>query len=187
MFFQLNQLSWKKKMIKCRLKKQNFLEFSFMEYNAKDKYYGMKRSYERLKKINTDNGKSISNTEPKDATEEFFNQCYHFKNWLKKDTSINLAQNVEKFINESSSLSLVADYCNSFKHAGLNKKSRSGQKIEKINTHVNFDLMVDGFVASAHLEITINGKKYDAFSLATDCMRDWDNFLKKNHIQFSNL
>ena len=157
-----------------------------MEYNAKDKYYGIKRSYERLKKINTDNGNSISNADPKDATEDFFNQCYHFKDWLKKDTSITLTEDVENFISKSSSLSLAADYCNSFKHAGLDQKSRSGQELEKMNTHVNFDLTSRGFVVSASLELTIGGKKYDAFSLATNCMKEWNNFLKKNQIQFSN-
>jgi len=155
-----------------------------MEYNAKDKYYGMKRSYERLKKINTDNGNSISNADPRDATEDFFNQCYHFKDWLKKDTSIALTEDVENFISKSNSLSLVADYCNSFKHAGLDKKSRSGQEFEKINTHINFDLTPSGFVASARLELTIGGKKYDTFSLATDCMKEWSDFLERNQIEF---
>lgn len=155
-----------------------------MEYNAKDKYYGMKRSYERLKKINTDNGNSISNADPKDATENFFNQCYHFKDWLKKDTSIALAENVENFISKSNTLSLAADYCNSFKHGGLNKNFRSGQKLEKMNTHINFDLTPTGFVVSARLELTIDGKKYDAFSLATDCMKEWDSFLEQNQIRF---
>lgn len=155
-----------------------------MEYNAIDKYYGMKRSYERLKKINTDNGNSISNADPKDATEDFFNQCYHFKDWLKKDTSITLAEDVEDFISKNDPLSLAADYCNSFKHAGLDKKSRSGQELEKMNTHVNFDLTPRGFVASARLELTIGGKKYDAFLLATDCMKEWDSFLEQNQIKF---
>ena len=156
-----------------------------MEFNPKDKFYGMKRSYERLKKINTDNGNSISNADPKDATEDFFNQCYHFKDWLKKDSSITLAEDIENFISENDSLSLAADYCNSFKHAGLDKKSRSGQEIEKMNTHVNFDLTPKGFVASARLELTIGGKKYNTFSLATDCIKDWDNFLERNKIKFS--
>lgn len=155
-----------------------------MEYNAKDKYYDMKRSYERLKKINTDNGNSISNAAPKDTTEDFFNRCYHFKDWLKKDTSIALAENVENFISKSNTLSLAADYCNSFKHAGLNKKSRSGQELEKMNTHINFDLKPTGFVVSARLELTISGNKYNAFSLATDCMKEWDSFLEQNQIRF---
>lgn len=45
-----------------------------MEFILKDKYFSMKRAYERLKKISTNNGNSISTTDAKDATEEFFNQ-----------------------------------------------------------------------------------------------------------------
>lgn len=89
-----------------------------------------------------------------------------------------------KMLQRIFSTSLAADYCNSFKHAGLDKKSRSRQELEKMNTHVNFDLTPKGFIASARLELTIGGKKYDAFSLATDCIKEWDNFLEQNQIQF---
>lgn len=155
-----------------------------MEYNAKDKYYTTKRAYERLKKINTDNGNSISNTDARDATEDFFNHCYHFKDWLKKDSSVTLSDDVEKFISNSTVLSLAADYCNSSKHAGLNKQSRSDKNIEKVNTHINLDLTPRGFVATSRLELTIGGEKYDAFALATDCMNEWDKFLKQNNVVF---
>jgi len=97
----------------------------------------------------------------------------------------SLTANVEDFISKSNALSLAADYCNSFKHGGLDKNSRSGQELEKMNTHINFDLTPTGFVASARLELTIGGKKYDAFSLATDCMKEWDSFLEQNQIRFS--
>ena len=157
-----------------------------MEYHAKDKYYGMKRSYERLKKINTDNGNTISNADAKDATEGFFNQCYHLKDWLRKDTSIILVEDVEAFISRSIPLCIAADYCNSFKHAGLDRESRSGQILEKMNTHVNFDLTPTGFIATSRLELTIDGVTRDAFSLATDCMEEWDNFFEKNQIKFSS-
>lgn len=53
-----------------------------------------------------------------------------------------------------------------------------------MNTHVNFDFTSRGFVASARLELTIGGNKFDAFSLATDCMKEWDNFLEQNQIKF---
>lgn len=157
-----------------------------MEFTAKDKFFSMKRTYERLRRINTDNGNSISITDAKDSTEEFFNQCYHFKDWLKKDLSISITSNIEDFINNSTSLSLAADYCNSFKHGGLDKPPRSTQLIEKINTHIKLDLTSKGFVASSSLEITISGKKYDALSLAFDCIQEWEKFLKQNNIKFMN-
>lgn len=157
-----------------------------MEFTAKDKFFSMKRAYERLRRINTDNGNSISNTDAKDAAEEFFNQCYHFKDWLKKDHSISITSNIEEFITNSTSLSLAADYCNSFKHGGLDKKARSNKQLEKINTHIKLDLTPGGFIATSRLEITINGIKYDAFSLATDCVDEWNKLLSKNNILFSN-
>lgn len=155
-----------------------------MEFTAKDKFSSMKRAYERLKRINLNQGNAISNTDAKDATEEFFNQCYHFKDWLKKDTSIAVIQEVEVFINKSDSLALAADYCNSFKHSGLDKPSRSNKIIEKINTHIKFDLTPTGFIASSRLEITISAKKYDALSLASDCLHEWEKFLEQNNIKF---
>jgi hypothetical protein len=155
-----------------------------MEYSAADKYRRMLRAYELLKRINTDNGNSISNTDARDVAEDFFNQCYHFKDWLKKDTSIKPDQNIEQHINNNSALRLAADYCNAFKHGGLDKPPRSGEDIERVNTHIKLDLTPRGFVASSRLEITVGGKSYDAFTLATECVQAWADFLRKNHISF---
>lgn len=157
-----------------------------MNYNAKDKYYSMKRAFERFEKINTDNGNSISNADPKDSAEDFFNQCYHLKDWIKKDLSLTLSSDIEKFIKNSSALSIASDYCNSQKHAGLDRwyKPKSGQTINQINTHIKFDLTQYGFIASGRLELTVGNKKYDAFSLAKDCIKEWDSFLLQNNIKF---
>lgn len=154
-----------------------------MEFNAVDKYRSMLRSYDRLKKIETNNGNSIGNTESRDAVEDFFNQCYHLKDWLKKDKNITLSLDVEGFINDSQFLSLAADYCNTFKHGGLDRP-RSDKNLEKINTHVNFDLTSKGFVASSRLELTISGEKYDAFKLATQCIEEWKKFIDLNSVIF---
>ena len=155
-----------------------------MEYKAKDKYFSMLRAYEKLKKISTNNGNTISLTDPNDVADNFFTICYHFKDWLKKDTSINLVENVEDFIKKSKSLVLAADYCNSFKHAGLNREPRSGKVIEKVNRHIRLDLTPTGFVGSGRLELTISGEKYDSFLLATECLKEWEQFLKKSKVSF---
>lgn len=157
-----------------------------MDFNSADKYRSMLRSYDHLKKIQTNNGNSISNTDSRDAVENFFNHCYHLKDWLKKDPQVTLKLDVEEYINSSSSLSLAADYCNTFKHAGLDRKNRSKRKLEKINTHINLDLTPTGFVASSKLELTIGGEKYDALDLATQCIKAWDSFIEMNGINFPN-
>ena len=54
-----------------------------MEYNAKDKYYDMKR-HMRLKKINTDNGNLSQTQTRKTQREDFFNRCYHFQRLVER-------------------------------------------------------------------------------------------------------
>lgn len=156
-----------------------------MNFNAKDKYKSMLRAYDRLKRINTDTGNEHGNTEANDATEDFFNQCYHLKDWIKKDSNVKLNDDVEQYINNSKYLAIAADYCNIFKHAGLDKKSRSNQKIESTNTHVRFDLTSRGFVASSKFEISIDGKKYNSLILAESCIKEWDTFLRSYSLNFT--
>lgn len=146
-----------------------------MDFNVKAKYQAMLRAYKKLKKVNTNTGNRISNTDAKDATESFFNQCYHLKDWIIQE-NIDLKEDVENYINKSNSLSLAADYCNSFKHAGLRKKTRSGKKLEALHTHIKIDLTSSGFTSSSKLDITIDGKKYDAYKLATECLNEWGAF-----------
>src|SRR5688572_11508132 len=74
---------------------------SAMKYAMADKYHAMRRAYDRVMKISTDNGPHINNMDPKDLTEAFFNQCYHFKDWIKKETG---ASDVEKYINKTGPL-----------------------------------------------------------------------------------
>jgi len=156
-----------------------------MDFKASDQYWSMMRSYERLKRVNTDTGNHISNTDARDTTRDFFNNCYHLKDWLKKDPLLHLQTSVEDFISNSTPLSLAADFCNAHKHGGLDRGGRSGKEIERINTHVRMDLTPRGFVASSSLEITISGQKYDAFDLATQCLAEWEKYLGQNGVTFS--
>jgi hypothetical protein len=153
-----------------------------MKFKMADKYYRMKHSYEKMKKVSTNYGNSISLSEAKEATEEFFTHCYHFKDWLKKELP-HLSQAVEDHITKSVPLSLSADYCNTFKHAGLDRKPRSEQLLVEVLQHTRIDLTPKGFVSSAQVEIkTTGGKTWRAFDLATDCIRDWDAFLRTSNI-----
>ena len=142
----------------------------------------MLRAYERFRKINSDAGDPISLHAARDVADDFFNHCYHFKDWLKRDPAIP-ELGVEDFINNSQSLSLAADYCNSSKHGGAGRNPKSGKKIEEANVHTTLNLTAKGFVNSSRLEIIIDGKAYDAFSLASECMKEWDIFLSANKIK----
>ena len=153
-----------------------------MDFKAADKYHRMMRSYDNLRAVSTDTGNRISLSQAKEATEDFFTHCYHFKDWLIKEMP-HLKRAVEDHITNSTSLSLAADYCNTFKHAGLDKTPRSGHHLDAVLQHTRLDLTPRGFVASAQVEIkTTSGKSYRAFYLATECIRDWDAFLQSQKI-----
>jgi len=152
-----------------------------MNFKMSDKYHRMMRSYEKLRRVCTNTGNSISLGEAKEATEDFFTHCYHLKDWLKKELP-NLSQAVENHVSNSAPLSLAADYCNSFKHAGLDRQPRSGQQLVEVLQHTRMDITPQGFVCSAQLEIKTDSKNYTAFDLATDCVRDWNVFLQADNI-----
>jgi hypothetical protein len=155
-----------------------------MDYRAADKYRQMLRSFEQIKKIASNNGNTISNTDSRDAVEGFFNHAYHFKDWLKKDPSVLTPRRVEEYVSNNNALSLAADYCNSFKHGGIDRKSRSGGIIECVNTHIKLELTPGGFVASSTSTVTVDGKTYDTLDLARQCVEAWDRFLEANGIVF---
>jgi hypothetical protein len=153
-----------------------------MDYSFSKKYHAMMRAYAKLQIISTDNGPNIVNTDAADLAEAFFNQCYHLKDWIKKDPVIGSKVDVEAYINKVGALRIVADYCNSLKHAGLDRKSRSGGQVEEVRTHMKIDMTTKGFVTSAQLEIILGRKRYNAYKLATDCVAAWKTFFARNSI-----
>jgi hypothetical protein len=185
-----------------------------MNYNAEDKYQNMVRAYEALRALATDVGRTavIGDHAAGDAATSFFVECYHLKDWLKKDSRIKRPEDVEDFISKSDALSLAADLCNSLKHAGLNKTPRSGMHLDQINMAYSLDIPAStepGFikmtrnpsdgdtitisrsnrmgrpVATAKVVLTIGGKKHEVLDVAAQCVKDWDAFLAAQGIQFS--
>jgi hypothetical protein len=156
-----------------------------MEFKAIDKYEHMIRAFEKLEKIAINNGNVISNIEAKDSAEDFFNQCYHFKDWLKKELTLKSIFDVEKFISSDEFLSIAADYCNLFKHSELTKSPRTGNQIEKINTHINMSITPSGVVTNSQLKIVIGGKGYDSYSLAKNCVNSWKRYLVSKNVNFN--
>jgi hypothetical protein len=156
----------------------------------------------------------IGSPDARDATDAFFLLCYHLKDHLKKDVAIKRPQDVEDHINKSKPLSRAADLCNSSKHAGLNTHPRSGDLLNDINMAYTLYVPAGGSAkvrikkvprdggtltvarvpvptgtkakswATAKIILTIGAKQYDALDLATECVRDWDAFLKTHGLAY---
>ena len=175
----------------------------------------MLRAAMRLIALATDLGKTaiIGDPTAKDAATSFFVECYHLKDWLKKDARVRHPRDVEDFINKSSALSLAADLCNSLKHAGLGKRPRSGAHLNRINMAYSIDVPItatgeikfarqpsDGDtvtisrtrvtgspIAKAKMVMTIGTAQHNAPELAALCIKEWNAFLKSQGIQFATL
>lgn len=156
-------------------------------YPPKEMYESMTRAYDELMVLNKPTKENIlKNTiEARYAAWNFFSRAYHFKDWLKKDSIYRKIAKVESFVSKSESLILAADYCNANKHAGLDRRPRSGKVVGRLNTHTIIDFLPTGAHFESRLEIEFGEQKHDVFDLATKCIKEWDNFIKVNKINLN--
>ena len=113
-----------------------------MKYRPEEQYLAMKYSYDELMSLANDVGDTavLGYQRPKEAARNFFINCYHLKDWLKKDNRIKDPKNVEKYINQSKALKMAKIICNSIKHAGLDKESDKLNELAKINLAIRLDV-----------------------------------------------
>jgi len=157
-----------------------------MDYSIERKFQAMIRAYDKLKKFEATSKPQmhveVQFGETTDLAEAFFSQCYHLKDYIKKEMPQGAGLKVEAYINSQGPLRIAADYCNSLKHAGLDRAPRSGDHIDRQHVHRRLDMTSKGFTTSERLEIVVGPKSYDAFKLATDCVSAWKAFFMSHGI-----
>lgn len=137
----------------------------------------VKRWFERFKEIEEGRSHDRQSDNYQDDVYAFFMNCYHLKDWIKNDTAASsVAGKVEDYVSNSRDLSLCADICNGLKHLVLNSE-RSGEDPEFDSR--KFEVGVGTHPPTIAVHYTINTKSgpIDAFSLATKCLDDWENFI----------
>ncbi len=147
-----------------------------------EQYERLQRSYDRFREINSRLADKVSSDYDVYA---FFMHCYHLKDWIKNDASVksrmpNLGTDVEQFINESEALGLCADLCNSLKRLELDRSHSSAPRIFGRRRY-HFELNI-GSRSSIKLQWLVernNKPPIDAFELATECIAEWDKFLRR--------
>ena len=150
----------------------------------REQYERMRRGYERFAAIDQGLEHFTASDNYIDEIYAFFQNCYHLKDWIRNDSSVpdNARSDVEVFINSSQPLRLCADICNTLKHLTLTR-SRSDQQPSFGPKH--FALEIGGAAKPTirlKYEVTTASGSEDAFSLATDCVSDWDGFLQRHHL-----
>ena len=155
-----------------------------------EQFERMKRWYERIKKIDQGEPHNLSfvNLPPSyfyDEVYAFFINCYHLKDWIKNDDTVKLSsKDVEGFIDKNECMCLCADICNSKKHLKLDPTihpPRSDQDPEFRGREFPVNLG-GGDEPIIGVKFSIETKKgtIDAFELASECVRKWEEFIKDN-------
>ena len=138
----------------------------------------MKRWYKRFKEINNGQIHDKPSEFYEDEIYAFFMNCYHLKDWIKKDpAAASVANEVENYINNNPELSLCADICNGLKHFHFSG-DRSGESPEFGKTAAKLYIGSGPTTIALKYEIKIKSGTIDAFDLATKCKKTWEIFIK---------
>lgn len=141
------------------------------------------RWFERFRETSTGRQHGVDSDNYQDEVYAFFQNCYHLKDWLQADGySSGLVSDVEGFINNSDELKLCADLCNGSKHSKL-KRPRTGDTDTGIGPR-NFSLTLGTAepALSVHYEIESGGQTLDAFAVAKESLRAWEQYLREKQL-----
>ena len=152
-----------------------------MSYDLARHYQKMLRAFERLKRISTGYGPDMETERPRDMAEEFFIAAHHMLDYLRRDPSLkHLGEIAARYAAANQALQIAALIANTTKHAGPDRKGKVGQ-VDAINQHYNLD--TEHMDWSAQVEITVSGKRFNAFQVAKECVSAWELFLSGNQIK----
>lgn len=146
-----------------------------------DQFARVKRWYGRLKKINDGVQHDRSTDHYQDEVYAFFINCYHLKDWISKDLNCPLIfkskVDGKDFIKNSVPLSICHDLAIGAKHLEITRpKNDDSTNIDKRLFSLNLGGQDDPNIAIRYRVIS-DGKSYDAFELATNCLCEWESVL----------
>lgn len=145
-----------------------------------DQWNRVLRWYERFRLAYQGGNPAPSTDHFQDDAYAFFQNCYHLKDWLKNDLATkHLVSDVERYINESTPLSLCADMANGSKHMELDQRARVDRKTAITRADATVAI---GTAVTVKYHIDAGGLTYDAFDIATKALDDWRQFLSSKNL-----
>jgi len=140
----------------------------------------VKRWYERFALIDGGRQHDQPSDNYQDEVYTFFINCFHLKDWLKNDGSVEVdAKEIEDFVKNNKELNLCRDICNGIKHLKLTAP-RSGQDPEFGQRKYHLHVGKSPTTISAKYTIDTASGPIDAFKLATKCLQAWESFIQSN-------
>ena len=145
-----------------------------------EQFERMKRWYERIRKINQGKPHNFSSDHYHDEVYAFFLNCYHLKDWIQNDDTVELPkEKVEDFINQNECMKVCADICNSIKH--LKRESdRSGKDPEFGGRKFFLNLGGPKPIIKVKFPVMTKDGTIDVLKLASECIQKWEEFIKDN-------
>ena len=165
----------------------------------KDQYQRVLRWYERFRNINDGRQVGAQFECQYDEMLAFFMNCYHLKDWIKRDFELEknhhdyiefnqVRDEIERFISDNECLALCADLCNGAKHCSVDEKRHRFIEPTLVRSVVYVDEKEpDKYVKRGWMLISESGKEYDAFDLATQCVKKWKEFLDNHKKQIEKI
>ena len=120
-----------------------------------------------------------------DTVIAFFQNCYHFRDWLIASRS-NLKGPINQLFRKHFEMGACRDICNGFKHKAVDHPSHD----KDFNLYRERDpfeaLTLERRVPSKHRVVFAEGtgiRKFDLFELAEKCFELWSQFLRQQDMQ----
>lgn len=134
----------------------------------------IERGYRRLPGLGgPDRTSTVTSDDLRDDVVHFFMDCYHLKDWLKNDPAVTLSQDVERYVEQSAPLCVVADVANGQKHLKL-KTTKTGDLSTSLGD-VTLEGDAEGITVA--FEVVSQGQVIDMVTLSSDAMHAWTAFL----------
>jgi hypothetical protein len=144
----------------------------------REQYDRLRRWYDRFQEIECGRDHTRETLYYEDVVYAFFQNCHHFKDWLKNDTSIGLTRNEpEDVVNNSADLKICADLANGTKHLTLRSPRTGPVGANMGKQFVSLHVGSQPTKIAIKYEIDLGISTCDAFQTAVKCLQEWDNFL----------
>lgn len=151
----------------------------------KEQFQRIKRWYKRFSELNEGRIHDRDSDYYKDDVYAFFLNCHNLKDWLIGDDSIKIKdkkKTIEEYVTANKALSVAADICNSLKHLVL-KSSRTGDTPTFVGNDIKLELGLSTLPKTSMVFwVSLGTEKINAFDIATDCIKAWDDFFKRHGI-----
>ena len=134
--------------------------------------------------------RAIEEKYAEDVAYAFFQNCYHFFEWLGKDNSTEPLKKISKkdtsnYVRSNNCLTICHDLCTNTKHLLLKWTPWTGDpniKIDKVHLTFGYDLKKAILTRRYFCKISFGGQEHDALQVANECIEKWHQFMRQHNI-----